>query len=277
MQHMNSTMHNGIKMTILGSGTCVPSLLRSSCSLLAETGGRRIVFDMGPGVIHRLLQAGLEVWDVDFLFISHFHPDHTGSLVPFLFSNRYPDLTRRKNRLRLIGGPGFKAFFGKLAEAFNGWIELPGKLELIEADTATNDFWEHDFGQFKATAAKTSHRPESIGIRLESTGGATVVYSGDTEYCPQLVTLAKDADVLVCESSVPEECRVEGHMTPADAGKIAREAGVRHLVLTHFYPVCEKSDIEAQCRKEYNGPLFLATDLDCFHVMKGEALCPSTR
>ena len=88
-----------------------------------------------------------------------------------------------------------------------------------------------------------------------------MVYSGDTDVCENLVTLARDADVLICESALPDELKVPGHLTPSLAGQIASQAGVRKLVLTHFYPECNAVDVAEQCRKTYPGPLVLAEDL----------------
>ena len=93
------TKKTDIKATILGSGTCVPSLERSSCSVLLELESARIVMDLGPGTMRRLLEAGVEIFDVTHVFISHFHPDHTGELVPFIFSCKYPNIERRKKPL----------------------------------------------------------------------------------------------------------------------------------------------------------------------------------
>ncbi|MBW1758819.1 MAG: ribonuclease Z, partial [Deltaproteobacteria bacterium] len=76
---------NEISVTILGSGTCVPSLERSSCSVLVEIGNSKILFDSGPGTMRRLLEAGTTIFDVSVICYSHFHPDHTSELVPFLF------------------------------------------------------------------------------------------------------------------------------------------------------------------------------------------------
>ncbi len=83
-------------VTILGSGTCVPSLKRSSCSVLVETGEKKLLFDIGPGTMRRLLEADTTIFDISYLFLSHFHPDHSGELVPFLFSTKYPDRARRQ-------------------------------------------------------------------------------------------------------------------------------------------------------------------------------------
>ena len=91
-----STVKNEMTTTILGSGTCVPSLKRSACSVFIETGGKKILFDIGPGTMRRLLEAQTQIWDISHIFISHFHLDHTGELASFLFSNKYADGSKRK-------------------------------------------------------------------------------------------------------------------------------------------------------------------------------------
>jgi ribonuclease BN (tRNA processing enzyme) len=88
-----------------------------------------------------------------------------------------------------------------------------------------------------------------------------MVYSGDTDYSDNLVTLANNANVLICESALPDEMKVSGHLTPSLAGEIATRANVGKLVLIHFYPECDQTDIESECRKSYTGPLILARDL----------------
>ena len=105
------------------------------------------------------------------------------------------------------------------------------------------------------------HNDESIAYRITSTEGKSVVYSGDTDFSDNLVTLSTDADLLICESALPDDLKVNGHLTPSLAGKVATLANVRKLVLTHFYPECDDVDIEKECRKAYSGPLILAQDL----------------
>ncbi|HDL07293.1 MAG TPA: ribonuclease Z, partial [Desulfobacteraceae bacterium] len=112
-----------IAVTILGSGTCVPSLKRSSCSVLVETGGSKLLFDSGPGTIRRLLEAETTIFEISFIFYSHFHPDHTGELVPFLFATKYPYEDRRPIPLTIAAGKGFSNFFEKLKMVYGNWIE----------------------------------------------------------------------------------------------------------------------------------------------------------
>ncbi len=247
-------------VTILGSGTCVPSLARSSCSVLVETGDTKLVFDSGPGTMRRLLEKDVQIFDVSMIFYSHLHPDHTGELVSFLFANKYPDGTLRKIPLTLGAGRGFSDFFNGLAQVYGDWIQLdPGLFNIIEFDNTGRD--ARSFDGFTVETIPVEHTNESVAYRITSSSGKSVVYSGDTDYSENLIELSKGADLLICESALPDDLKVKGHLTPFFAGDIATQANVGMLVLTHLYPECEKVDIEAQCRKAYSGPLFIAEDL----------------
>ncbi len=260
---MNKTMPDTITVTVLGSGSCVPSLYRSACAVLMETGGKRLLFDIGPGTMHRLLSAGVGIFDIDCLFISHFHPDHTGELVSFLFATKYPEPRARQRPLTINGGPGFAAFYNQLNTVFQHWIDLPGRLRILETGP---DFEQQALDGFTWTAAPVDHRPESMAYRIDTPGGFSAVYSGDTDYAENLIRLAENTDLLICESALPDGDKVDGHMTPSMAGRMAAAAGVKQLMLTHFYPECDDADISGQCRKTYDGPLRLARDLISFDV-----------
>lgn len=262
--------------TILGSGTCVPSLARSSCAVLATIGKTRILLDAGPGTMHRLLRAGTTIFDLSFIFISHLHPDHSGELVPLLFATKYPDGDRRQQPLALVAGKGFGRFFNGLRSVYGQWIELPAPLLSIrEMDTDGPD--QMQARGFHLATRPMTHSPESIGFRLSTPDGRSLVYSGDTDVTPELVRLAAHADLLICECALPDGEKVPGHLTPAQAGQMASQAGVKHLVLTHFYPACESVDMAAQCRRTYEGPLTLAHDLLSFEIgVNGCVTIPSS-
>ncbi len=254
-----------IRLTLLGTGTCVPSLTRSACSVLVETGGGRLLIDSGPGTMRRLLEAGTSIFEITHLLYSHLHPDHTAELVPLLFATKYPSGAGRRTPLTIVAGRGFSDFFERLRRAYGTWIEIGGGLlHVIEMDTRGRDRLE--LGRATVETVPVEHTPESIAFRVTSPGGKSLVYSGDTGYSESLVELSRDTDLMVCESAFPETHKVSGHLTPAEAGEIARRAGVRRLVLTHFYPQCEAADMEAECRRTYAGPLTLAEDLMVFEL-----------
>jgi ribonuclease BN (tRNA processing enzyme) len=248
-----------IAITILGSGTCVPSLRRSSCSVLMEIGIDKLLFDLGAGTIHRLLECGVTIFDITHIFLSHFHPDHSAELVSFLFASKYAENMRRKTPLMLIAGEGLAAFYEALKSAYGSWIEPgDGILSIVEMSTAAPDIL--DCGSFSVITRPAAHNPESISYRIESPSGDSVVYSGDTDYCDHLIDLARDARLLICECSHADQEKVRGHLSPSLAGEMASSANVQNLVLTHFYPRCDGFDIEKECRKTYKGPLVLAED-----------------
>ena len=251
---------NPTSVTILGSGTCVPSLKRSSCAVLLEIGETKLLFDSGPGTMHRLLKAGIQIYDIDVIFYSHFHPDHTGELAPFIFATKYPDSSKRNKLLTMVGGRGFIHFINRLKAVYKDWLDLPeGMLHVLELDG--NGLDSRQFASFAMEAMPMNHREESLGYRITDTKGKSIVYSGDTDTSENLVSLATDADLLICESAMPDTMKVPGHLTPSLAGDMAARAHVKKLVLTHLYPECDQFDLTAQCRKTYQGPLLIAEDL----------------
>lgn len=247
-------------MTILGSGTCVPSLKRSSAAAHIKTGNSRILIDIGAGTMRRLLEAGHGVFDITHILITHFHPDHTGELVSFLFSKKYQESSLREKPLTLLAGPGFSEFFKGLTGVYGTWIQLPPEMVRL-VELYPNNLGEMDFEDFSLSFAPVSHSPESLSYRILDTAGKAIVYSGDTDVCETLRDLAKDADMLICESAMPEALKVSGHLTPSLAGGIAADARVKKLVLTHFYPECDEVDVAGECRRSFDGPIVLARDL----------------
>ena len=248
------------QVTILGSGTCVPSLRRSACAVLITTGHALIVLDCGPGTMRRLTETQTAVTDISHIFFSHFHPDHTGELAAFIFANKYPDRKRRKQPLTLIAGKGFSGFFNNLKSVYGRWIDLPPeRFTLLEMDLESSD--TIDFPDFSVESLPVEHNPESLACKITDREGKTIVYSGDTDFSDNLIDLARGADLLICEAAFPGAFKVPGHLTPPEAGTIATRAGVRTLVLTHFYPECDQADMVGECRKTWSGPLILAEDL----------------
>jgi ribonuclease BN (tRNA processing enzyme) len=259
---------NGIVLTVLGSGTAAPSLERSSSALIARIKEKQLLFDMGPGTTRRILEAGMDVFQTSFLFLTHFHPDHSGELASFLFSLKYANDTGRNIPLTIIGGKGLLGFYRRLNNVYGHWIEPAGSVpRFIEMDNGRADFLS--FGEFTVKSMPVDHNDESIAFRIADAAGNSFVYSGDTDYCESLIELSDHTGLLICECSFPEGHKVKGHLTPGLAGKIATKGNVHGLVLTHFYPECDEADIEKQCQKTYDGPLTLARDLMTLNVTQG--------
>lgn len=248
-----------MEIIILGSGTGVPSLTRGAPGLAVKIKKETLLFDSGPGTLNRLLQAKIDYLTLDYIFYSHFHPDHVAELVPFLFACKY-DSTPRTKKLKLVGPRGTENFYFSLLEVYGEWI-TPEKFSVeineLDGDPYIGNGWT-------IYSKPLKHTDPCVGYRIETTTKSvpkSVVYSGDTDYCHEIVELAKNADLFVLECSFPEKYKLKGHLTPKLAGKIAIESGCKHLVLTHLYPICDKYNIRSECRKVYKGKLTIAKDM----------------
>jgi len=245
-----------MSVTVLGSGTCVPSARRSSPALLVRGEGKLLLLDIGSGTLRRLAEAGISVHDIDLIFLSHFHPDHCADLVPFLFATKYAFSQPRNKELHLAGGPGLHNLLNGLKKVFGMWIVPEGyPFHLHEAKGMI------PFENFIFKTLPLTHSDSSIGLRIESPEGKTIVYSGDTDYCENIINLANSVDLLILECSLPEEMKVEGHLSPSLAGRIARESRCKRLLLTHFYPPCDERDLPREVAREFAGEIIMAEDL----------------
>jgi ribonuclease BN (tRNA processing enzyme) len=254
-----------LNVTILGSGTCVPRLDRSACAVLAQTGQAKILMDIGPGTMRRLLACGVTIFDLTHIFLSHFHPDHTAELAPLIFATKYPDGSRRTKPLTVLGGRGLRAFYEGLQAAYADWIVLPDtQLRFRELDIDDGETVHQQ--DFSMTVLPVLHRPESLACRIDTPAGPSMVYSGDTDMCENLHRLAHRTDLFVCESALPDEQKVSGHLTPSLAGQIASRAEAKRLVLTHLYPQSDGVDIVKQARNTYKGDVVAAEDLMVFDI-----------
>ena len=249
-------------ITIIGSGTCVPSQRRASPCVMVKTAGSTILCDTGPGSLRQLLLAGALISDIDMLIYSHFHIDHTADFCPFLFTAKYgPELVRTRD-LTIMGPPGLMQWYDNLLRVHGQWI-IPQHFTITWIETADA---KHIFNGFSVQSAQVKHSTSSIAVRIEDGQGKSLVYSGDTDYCEAIIALSNNADKVLLECSCPEDCKVDGHLTPSLAGRIARESGCKSLVLTHLYPACDCNDLIAPLRREFDGPSQLAHDLMAFSI-----------
>jgi ribonuclease BN (tRNA processing enzyme) len=245
-----------MELIVVGSGTGVPSLRRGSPCLAVKAAGRLLIMDLGSGSLRALTRLGIQISEIDILALTHRHPDHVGDLVPFLFTTRYSLGYTRKEPFFLLASRGFREFYGLLLQAFEHWVEPPvGLMNLKELSPSGPDSvaWEG----LAIKSAPTDHTEGSLAFRLEAEG-RTLVYSGDTDMSDSLVGLAQGADLLVLECSNP--FKVEGHLTPPEAGRLAARTGAPRLVLTHFYPPCDEVDVVALAATEFPGEIIRAED-----------------
>lgn len=243
-----------MRLSILGSGTCVPYHRRGSSSYALRLPESTILLDCGNGATWKLGMVGINYLEIDHILVTHFHPDHTSDLIPFLFATKYSYGSTREKQLHLWGPPGFISFFSALKEAYGDWI-APKELIVNDIETA-----ELQLEDFILRSAQTLHTENSLAYRIDSEG-KSIVYTGDTAYSESLVKLAEKTDILLIECSMPDELEAEGHLTPAGVSRIANESRAKKIILTHLYPACDERDILAQIRNQTHTDVVLAEDL----------------
>lgn len=250
-----------MKITLVGTGTGIPSSLRNSPCILAEMGKRKALFDSGPGSLKNILPFNTSYLDLDSLFYTHLHLDHISDLSVMLFSAKIPPAIREKP-LTVYGPNGLKKYYEGLKDLYKETILTDAyRLHLEEIENK-----EIELEGFRISTMTLEHHGGGMGYRITTPENKVAVYSGDTGYCKEIVELSRDADLLVLECSSPGKFKMKGHLTPSTAGRVAQEANAKRLVFVHMYPVCEEFDLVSPCRNEYKGEIVVGKDSMQFQI-----------
>jgi ribonuclease BN (tRNA processing enzyme) len=239
-----------MRLAVLGGCGAWPGAGQACGGYLVEHDGFRLLLDPGFATVPRLLER-ISADEVDAVFVSHGHPDHCADLNPLL----------RARVLRDDPPPPVPVY--SLPGALDAVLALdrPGMLSgayVLHEFTAGSRL---DIGPFRARTRLLPHSVPNAGIRLTA-GERVLAYTGDSGPSAELVDLARDADLLLAEATfvdqVPEASR--RHLTSArQAGRQARDADVRHLVLTHLQPDTDATAARAAAGAGYDGAIGIAT------------------
>ncbi len=243
-----------MKLTILGSGTCVPSLKRNASGYLLEAEGKEVLIDCGSGVLLQLERAGNSYKDIDALFLTHGHPDHFADLMPLIHALFYtPNFTREKD-FSIIAPQGFRQYYDTAIGSILGESK---DFHIVFMEAADN----MEFGPWSICTTSTVHSADSIAYRFEL-GERSVVFSGDADYDQGLIALSEKADLLIADCSFPDAMKVNGHLSAKECGLLAQKAEVKTLVLSHIYPAdTPDEDRVTEAKEHFNGEVILAEDL----------------
>ena len=217
-----------LAVTCLGSGAAFGEGRLWSSILL----DRRILLDLPPTALFQLHKVGADIAAIDYVFISHFHADHSFG-IPFLLL-LYHFTLHRDRPLYMIGPRGLEKRTEQLSAL--AWPELVRKglaPDLILKYVEVGADGEYRAGGLEFTAVRMEHFGlDAYGYRL-SVDGREVAYTGDTGDCPQLYSLVAGADVVITELTHPVPTDDPGHLDSRTVTRIARaSAGV--VMVTHI-------------------------------------------
>lgn len=250
-------------LVTVGTGTVAPSATRTAACHWVSRGNLKILLDCGAGTLHRLAQFGLPWQDVTHVILSHFHPDHWGELPMLVYALKYTTAPPRSDALVILGPPGVVRLIKALAAGYGPWLLDPG-FPIGILDVRDGEPFPLD-AEVNLETFPVPHTPESVALSLTAPEGR-LVYTGDTGPSSELGRWASGADLLLAECSLPAERAVDIHLTPEQAGDLARVAGARQLVLTHFYPPVENSDPARAAAARFPGTIRAARDGDRFTI-----------
>jgi ribonuclease Z len=285
-----------LTVTILGSGSPVPSNVRFSQSMLVEAGSQKLVIDAGRGVTIRLAQLGIPLGGVTATFITHFHSDHTVGLPDLWLTGWLPTpFGSRKTPMTIYGPTGTVAMTKNLTAAFSEDIRTrladeklpPAGIAFDAHDIKAGVVYERD--GVKVTAFDSHHGDliePNFGYVIEY-DGKKVVISGDTTYDEHVAQQGKGADLLLHEvadidpdllKAYPRFKEITAHHTsPEEAGRIFSIARPKLAAFTHIIvfkanqPLdVPPTEVLARTRTTYDGPLMLGEDLMRFKIDGGE-------
>jgi ribonuclease BN (tRNA processing enzyme) len=239
-----------MRLTVLGGCGVWPEAGRACSGYLVEHGEFRLLVDPGYATLPRLLERFLAD-QIDAVLVSHGHPDHCADLNPLLRARALRDDPPAP--LPVYSLPG--ALDAVLA------LDRPGMLTDAYVLCEFTAGSRLDIGPFRVETRLLPHSVPNAGIRLIA-GERELAYTGDTGPSPDVVDLARGADLLLAEATyvddVPEDSR--RYLTSArQAGRQAQDADVGHLLLTHLQPGTDATAAQTAASAGYNGRIGVAT------------------
>ena len=277
---------------VLGAGTPTPTPHRFGSAFVIKIGSDQIMLDCGPAATHKLVKSGLWPTNINHLFFTHHHFDHDIDYPCFLLC-RWDQSTGKEDVLKVYGPELTERITKGILDKEEGlfahdWIArvnhplsqrihvnrggtLPRKPPYVQAkDVGPGKV--HSGKDWEVTAASAEHvQPylDSLAYRFETPNGS-IVFTGDTQPCESVQTLAHEADMLLCmcwdEQSVMDESGEAGGQCGTEgAAKMAQNARVKKLVLVHIGPHLSQDEVKTRSATElskiYEGEIVFADEM----------------
>lgn len=252
-----------VDLTVLGCAGSHTGAGRMCSGYLLEADGLTLLLDAGNGSTGNL-QREHHLGDLDAIVVSHRHVDHCIDLIGCYYNLRFdPSFTGRM--------PLYAA--AEVHELLTGMLsnDAPMSFDDVFAHQQIGHGDELSIGPAHLCFARSLHPVPTVSTRIE-VAGTSLVYSGDSAGGPDLVEIARGADLFLCEATWagdPGDYPPDIHLTGAQAGAIAAEAGVGRLVLTHIAGGTDRDAVLAEAQQAYDGPVELAEDLARYHITTG--------
>jgi ribonuclease BN (tRNA processing enzyme) len=227
-----------MRLTVVGSSGSVPGPDSACSCYLVEQDGFRLLLDLGTGAVGPL-QRYVAPAEVDAVVVTHAHGDHWSGLVDLGYLRTLPDAGPMPP-LPVHGPANLSPVVRENPTVYAVTATAPGVRRV---------------GPFDLRFAAVEHVEHSHAVRVDD----ALCYTGDTAPCAALDELAAGCEVLLAEASGVLGPLRGGHLTAADAGRLAARSGARLLVLTHLRPWQDHAELLAEAAHHASCPVVLAT------------------
>ncbi|BAF58971.1 MAG: MBL fold metallo-hydrolase [Pelotomaculum sp.] len=256
-----------MELVVLGCWAPYPRAGGACSGYLLRAGGLNVLLDSGNGTLSRMMSF-IDFRSLDAVIISHLHHDHYLDL----FSLRHAVEGARRagtlaGPLRLFIPPVPETDFETLAGYKKAFETTP--IESLPAEKVAGGFTARRLDLKRLVFRFVPARHALPGYSVSVEGDGKLVYSGDTVRTEELVALASGAGLFLCEASglnSDAEYLKDNHLTAGQAGELAREAGVRRLLLTHFWPEYDPAVLVGQAAAAFGGRVEAAVEGNMYRL-----------
>jgi ribonuclease BN (tRNA processing enzyme) len=264
-----------MRLTVLGKSPAWQDAGGACSGYLVEDGDSTLLLDCGNGVFGKLRER-VDYVDVDAVVLSHLHADHFLDLVPYSYALIYAPRqqpvpvmhwpgTDTPARPELHAPPGARETFRQVTGGWGAEDLIEKAFDLREYDPAG----ELRIGSVGVTFQQVPHYTETYAMCLSSTRGEGVlVYGADCRPTSNLAEFARDAALILMEATLPRPERQgeRGHLTPAEAGQHARDAGARRLVLVHISDELDPEWARSEAEGTFGGLVEVAEEGHTYEI-----------
>lgn len=218
-----------MKLKILGTQSPYNTPGHNCPGFLIQEGQNRLMLDSGSGS-HSLLNFPNDLQNLS-VILTHLHRDHYNDIFNLQYSSFvFHNQKRLDKPINIILPATPVSIHDDILSEDNAFATY----ETIDSSSNMK------IGSMNVSFCPTNHPVETYGVKVKC-GNRTIVYTSDTSYSAKskLVDFSKGADLLICEASLLKEHgfpEINAHLTAEQAAIIAKEAGVKGLILTHFWP-----------------------------------------
>lgn len=236
-----------MRLQVIGPWGGYPAPGQATSCYILEKDNFVLAIDMGSAAL-ATLQKYYDVTEIDAVIVSHYHHDHVADIGVLQYARLVQMYLGGSDDILPIYGHGQDERFMNLThDQTKGIVYEPGETLYI--------------GPFTIEFLETKHPVLCYGMRI-SDGKSTLVYTADTAYQEDWIHFSKDADLLItdCNFYADQDGAAAGHMTSEQGGFIAKEAGVKHLLLSHLPQYGIQNNLIKEAKRHYSGPIKLASE-----------------